>query len=136
MKVINMKRLLSTAVILAGMSPTVALASFDDWLNTMYGQESGGGGYAAGKEHVNNPKRTAMGKGQIILENWEKMGYLDRNGGNTWNGSTFTKKARDMGVNSVDDLLNTPAGHRMQDQAISTFAKQEWDYIKNGAGSH
>jgi hypothetical protein len=102
-------------LILLGLTlwPLVALANtYADLIRT---QESGGN-YGA----LNTQGGTAAGAYQITAGTLASLGYVEHTGGSrgSWANYSWTTQAQSQGVSSLNDFLNSSAGHSLQDRAF------------------
>ncbi|WP_062213171.1 hypothetical protein [Aureimonas sp. AU12] len=117
-------RILHTALIVATLlATTVAgLAGNEILTNHITGAESGGN-YA-----IFNTSGTtrAMGRYQFLPSTFAGLGYMKYTGGKVreWSSYTFTDEARAAGVNSLNDLRYSEAGHRLQDAGFVRFTNR------------
>ena len=74
----------------------------------------------------------AIGKYQIMIQNWASAGYIERDAEN-WESAVFTDKARAAGVNSVDHILHTTDGHQLQEKMARGLLTQMYREVKSVA---
>lgn len=114
-------RIIRTALIVATLLATTAVsfAGREIYINHVTGTESGGN-YA-----IFNTSGTtqAMGRYQFLPSTFAGLGYMSYTGGDKrqWSSYTFTNEARSAGVNSLQDLRYSEAGHRLQDAGMVRF---------------
>lgn len=137
------KQLIAAVSALALIAATPGTAAISDWGNVTAGQESKGwpnDGYGAdngagASDAVGTgigSGTTAVGKYQILIENWQNLGYIEP-GASDWDQAVFTDKAKNMGVNSYNDLLMTSAGKVVQDSMASELASNMWGSLNSNA---
>lgn len=137
------KQLIAAASALALMAATPGTAAISDWGDVTAGQESKGwpnDGYGAdngagASDAVGTgigSGTTAVGKYQILIQNWQNLGYIEA-GAKDWDQAVFTDKAKNMGVSSYNDLLMTDAGKVVQDSMASELASDMWGSLNSNA---
>ncbi len=117
-----MKILRSTLLAAALLGTTALGFASTEYVNNVTGAESGGN-YA-----IFNQSGTtrAMGRYQFLPSTFAGLGYMKHTGGpvREWSSYTFTDEARSAGVNSLNDLRYTEAGHRLQDAGMTRFTNR------------
>ncbi len=86
---------------------------------------------------IDHPGGNAIGAFGVMPRTGEDAGFVTYPPGveKTWENATFTAKANEMGVYSLDDMLYSTNGHRMQDAMAGEIAVQMWDGLSDNAVS-
>jgi murein DD-endopeptidase MepM/ murein hydrolase activator NlpD len=118
--------ILSVAMLIAA-SPSLAQTipggfDFEKYRDAVMGPESG-----RRYHKLNVVTGKAAGAYQFMPQTLADLGYTySINDEWDWESVRFSSKSATMGVNTLDDFLNTEAGRRLQDQAFDDFTAKNW----------
>jgi murein DD-endopeptidase MepM/ murein hydrolase activator NlpD len=122
------------ALLTTGVVAGAITGGFDAELfrQAVYGAESGRR-YSV----LNNVTGKAAGAYQFMPATLADLGYTySLTGSWDWDSVGFTVKSQAMGVSSLDDFLNTQAGHDLQDQAFDDFTLRNWNALSATSKSY
>lgn len=105
---------------------------FEAYRVAVMGPESGR------RYHVlNEVTGKAAGAYQMMPQTLADLGYVTSSNGTwDWESVVFTARSRAMGVSTISDFLNTPAGRQLQDEAFNELTVRNWRSISASTKSH